>query len=458
MNAIVICLDTLRWDALGVYNPRWVQTPAIDHFAQQATRFDAAFCGSFPTVPMRVDAYTGDVNWPRYGWKGIDPEQPKLPLFLREAGCYTGLVLDTANNVSAGLHEFYDEYHLIKKDVEDGMTPEKVVFPVPRENLRQNGVGYIRDVANTSHYRHEQDWFVARTMQRACEWLEDNHSREQFFLWVDTFEIHETWAPPAYYIDLYSRNYDGLDYPYPNYGYTDIYAPHELERLRARYAGEVTLTDRWVGHLLRQIELMGLFESTVIILLSDHGMYLGDHRRMGKHTVDPQDPWPLYDSVARLPLLVWSPLRDAPKRITALCQPADIMPTVLDLCGVERPETVGKSWAPLLRGESDTCHEVIYASCHSGSGPGRIAYLPSLISVITDEYTAILGPRPHSPELYDRRRDPAQCDSIANARPDVVERLRSGLVDFMLTQGADPDYVHDYAGGARPGSVGLIAS
>lgn len=443
MNVIVICLDTLRWDALGIYSPGWVQTPVIDRYARRATRFDAAFCGSFPTVPMRVDAYTGDVNWPRYGWKGIDAEQPKLPLLLRKAGYYTGLVLDTANNVRAGLHEFYDECHLIEKDVDDGMTPDKVVFPVPRENLRQNGIGYARHMAYTSHYRHERDWFVARTMQRACDWLEDNHARGKFFLWVDTFEIHENWGPPAHYIDLYGAGYKGLDYSFPNYGYTDIYAPHELQRLRDRYAGEVTLTDRWVGHLLREIELLGLFESTTVVLLSDHGMYIGEHGRAGKHTVDPQDPWPLYDTVARLPLLVWAPFENTPREVTALCQAADIMPTILDLCGVECPKVVGKSWVPLLKGKSDTCHKAIYTSCHSGRGPGRIDYLTSLISVTTPQHTAIFGPRPHV-ELYDRQGDPEQRQNIAQAQGALTDKLRADLRAFMLAQGADADYVQEY--------------
>ena len=105
MNCIVICLDTLRWDALGCYRRGWVQTPSIDAFAERATRFESAYCASFPTVPMRVDAYTGDVNWPRYGWKGLDDNQIALPTVLREHGVYTGLVLDTANNVGAGLHK-----------------------------------------------------------------------------------------------------------------------------------------------------------------------------------------------------------------------------------------------------------------------------------------------------------------------------------------------------------------
>lgn len=447
MNVIVICLDTLRWDALGCYNKDWVQTPCMDAFAEQATRFENAFCASFPTVPMRVDAYTGAVNWPRYGWKGPDADQPKLPLLLSQAGYNTGLVLDTKNNVGAGLHEFYDEHYLIEKDVDDGVAPEMVEFPVPRENLRQNGRGYANDVANTSHYEYERDWFVARTMLRACDHLEDVAAFDHFFLWVDTFEIHERWNPPDQYIKLYSEHCEGLDYSYPNYGATDIYTPAELERLRARYAGEVTLTDRWVGHFLRQIELLGLYKDTCVILLSDHGMYIGEHGRCGKHSVDPDDPWPLYDTVARIPLLVRTPFENAPKTVDALVQAADVMPTVLDLCGVAAPPTAGKSWAPLLKGEATECHDAIFTSFYSGGGPGYIAIHPSHITVTTREHTAIFGRKPHPPELYGRQADPEQLHNIAGAHPEVVQSLRQRLVQFMEAQGAEEHYVRAYAKG-----------
>ncbi|MBM4046025.1 MAG: hypothetical protein FJ279_12985 [Planctomycetes bacterium] len=447
MNVIVICLDTLRCDALGCYRPDWVKTPCIDAYAARATRFTQARCGSFPTVPMRVDAYTGDVNWPRYGWKEIDPRQPKLPLLLREAGVHTALVLDTANNVAAKLNTFYDEFHFIKKDVDDGVKPDMIKLPVPRESIRQNAVGYVRDRAMWAHYRHEEDWFGVRTMRRACQWLEDNAKRERFFLWVDTFEIHEDWMPPRYYVDLYDKGYTGLDHTYPNYGYTDIYKPEELHHLRSCYAGEVTLVDRWVGHLLRQIELLGLFENTCVILTSDHGMYIGEHGRAGKHTVNPDDPWPYYDTVAKIPLLVWTPFAGAPKTVNALVQAADTMPTVLDLCGVAPPKTVGKSWLPLLKGHATACHTTVYTSCHTGSGPGRIAYLPSHITVNTARHTAIFGRQPHKPELYDRATDPDQLHNIADEQPETLTKLRASLVAFMRQQGADEEYVRVYAMG-----------
>ncbi|NCO94620.1 MAG: hypothetical protein COZ06_24340 [Armatimonadetes bacterium CG_4_10_14_3_um_filter_66_18] len=442
MNAIVLCLDTLRWDALGCYRDDWVQTPNIDHYAQKATRLDAAYCASFPTVPMRVDAYTGAVNWPRYGWRGPDDDQPKLPQVLREAGYHTGLVLDTGNNVGAGLHKFYDEHYLITKEVDDGLKAEEIVVPVPLEHVRQQARQYKSQRAEWAHFKHETDWFVARTMLRASQWLEDNAHRDKWFLWVDTFEIHEDYMPPKYYVALYDPGYTGPDYTFPNYGYTDIYTPETLHHLRSCYAGEVTLTDRWVGHLLRQVELMGLFEDTCVILTSDHGMYLGEHNRCGKHTVNAADPWPIYDTVGRLPILAWTPFENQPQTLGALCQAADLMPTVLDLCGVDLPPTTGKSWAPALRGEPFAGHDRVYTTFHGHQGG-----MPSQITVTTPTHTALFGRRPHEPELYDRGADPDQLNNLAADRYDLVASLRADLVAFMEGQGADDEYIRAYAKG-----------
>jgi len=446
MNTIVICLDTLRWDALGCYNPNWVETPCIDHYAKKATRFDRMFCASFPTVPMRADSYTGVVGWPRYGWHW--PEKPpKLPQVLNGAGYHTGLVLDTVALLGkGGFQTTFDEHFRIDKDVDDGVTQDDIVIPVPREHYRGNAGEFLGHRVSRSHYRHENDWFVTRTARTACDWLEDNAKRDKWFLWVDTFEIHEDWMPPKHYVDRYSPNYTGPDYTFPNYAYTDIYTPEALQHLRDCYAGEVTLSDRWIGHLLRQIELMGLFENTCVILTSDHGMYIGEHGRCGKHTVRRDDPWPIYDEVARTPLLVWAPFENAPRTVDALCQPADIMATVLDLAGVEAPKMNGKSWKPLLTGEEDTLHGRVYTTFHSGEkeagGP-----VPSLITVTTPTYTAVFGRKPHRPELYDRREDPAQLDNIAAKEAGLVEQLRADLVAFMESQGAKADYINTYAKG-----------
>jgi len=445
VNIIVICLDSLRWDYLGYNGNDWIRTPAIDAFVRKATRFDRAYCASFPTIPMRTDCFTGNTNWPRYGWKPLGKDEVTLTRCLREAGYYTALILDTGHMIGTDFQKDFDEYDFITKPVDDGVKPEDIKFPFPRENARQNGKEYIYQMVRMSHYRHETDWFAARTMMRAGEWLEDNYKKEKFFLWVDTFEIHEVWRAPDYYTEYYSPNYQGVDYSFPNYGYTDIYSERELQRLRARYAAEVTLTDKWVGHLLRQIEEMGLLKNTMVALFSDHGIYIGEHRRTGKHTVDPKDPWPIYEEIAHIPLLVSLPGHLAPKRINALVQPADLMPTILDVCGVKRPKMYGRSWMPLMSGATATHWEALFTTCYSWTGPGRIAYLPSLITVTSPRWSLIVGPKPFQGELYDLCVDPDQKHNLIEKNPDVARHLRKQLVDFMREQDAEEEYIKTYA-------------
>lgn len=445
MNFIVICLDTLRWDALSYNRRDWVKTPSIDSFAQKATIFDRAYCASFPTVPMRTDCFTGNVKWPIYGWKKLGDDEVTLQHYLREAGYNTAMVLDTSNMIGANLNRDYDEFHLIKKDVDDGVKPEDIKAPFPLEHARQGGRGFVRDMVNTSHYRHETDWFGARTMIKAGEWLEDNYKRDRFFLWVDSFEIHEVWRAPDYYTEIYGPNYRGIDYMYPNYGYTDMYLPEHVQRLRARYAAEVTLMDKWVGNLLRQIEDMRLLENTMVVLISDHGMYIGEHRRTGKHTVDRGDAWPIYEEVAHIPLLVWLPKGNMPKRIDALVQSADLMATILDLCGIEKPRIYGNSWLPLLEGKTLQNTEYIFTSCHSGPGPGRIEYLPSLITVTGPKWSLILGIEPFEAELYDLWADPHQSKNVIRHHLEEAKKMLLALKDFMYQQGASEDYVKGFA-------------
>ena len=145
---------------------------------------------------------------------------------------------------------------------------------------------------------------------------------------------------------------------------------------------------------------------------------------------------------ARLALLVWTPFDSAPGSVGALCQPADMMPTVLDLCGVTPPETVGRSWAPALRGEGRVGHDRVFTTFNGGR-----TGMPSHITVTTPTHTALFGRRPHAPELYNRRADPDQVNNIAPGHPDLIASLRADLIAFMERQGADEDYIRTYARG-----------
>jgi len=137
MNVIVVCMDTLRWDYLGCYGNRRISTPAIDAFAQDATRFDAAYCASFPTIPMRTDAFTGNVNWPVYGWKKLGKDETTVTRMLRDAGYHTAFVHDTGNMAATGFGADFDEDIWLQPPEGWEARKDEIVPPVPLDHMRQ---------------------------------------------------------------------------------------------------------------------------------------------------------------------------------------------------------------------------------------------------------------------------------------------------------------------------------
>src|SRR5262249_45835134 len=126
------------------------------------------------------------------------------------------------------------------------------------------------------------------------------------------------------------------------------------------YAGEVRLADRSVGRLLRAVDELGLRESTAVVFLSDHGIFLGEHDLLGKSNKarDDVDGWPPYREVSEIPMLLRVP-GVAPRRAPAVVHPGDLMLTLLELAGA--PVATGataSSLMPLVRREMDTVRDV----------------------------------------------------------------------------------------------------
>src|SRR5215218_8579061 len=120
-------------------------------------------------------------------------------------------------------------------------------------------------VANTAQRETEEDWFAPRVFTMASEFLRTAERGQPFFLVVDCFDPHEPWDPPQKYISLYDEGYNGPEPIVPEYGDADWIGERELERMRALYAAEVTMTDRWFGHFLDKMDSTGLSENTLLI-------------------------------------------------------------------------------------------------------------------------------------------------------------------------------------------------
>lgn len=461
MNFIVIIADTLRRDHLGCYGNPWISTPHIDRFAAKSLVFSNAYSASFPTVPHRRDVLTGRFTAGYTGWAPLSADEVVLPQVLKEQDYVSMMVCDCPHILENGYHydRGFDGFEWIRGQETDRW---KTYPEDPREDCDpgkiRNAEGMRRlHRRNTAWWRYKSDAFVARTMTEACRWLEKSYRRERFFLYVDTFDPHEPWDAPQWYVDMYDPGYTGQVVDYPQDAPTDFLSAAELKHSRALYAAEVTLVDRWVGRLTEKIEDLGLFDDTLVIFTTDHGFLHGEHGIIGKSLISPGKfaYVPLYEEINHIPLVIHAPRcqAGAPQ---AIVQPMDFMPTILDLAGAPLPKTVhGRSFAAMLRGGPDAHREFAVSSPYIGGDavPATItsgkwaaviwsaakegkSFLDKAVDGLVKKQSAA---EQREDMLFDLGADPGQQRNVAGDRPDVLADLRSKLVSFCQEVGVDKD-------------------
>jgi arylsulfatase A-like enzyme len=468
MNFILIVSDTMRRDHLGCYGNPWIHTPNLDRLAAESVVFDRAYTASFPTVPNRRDLFTGRFTFTYSDWAPLPPEEVVLAEVIKQAGYVTMLIADTPHFLAHGYNfsRGFDGWEWIRGQEHDlwQTAPRNPRLPCAPEKLRRPETvrQYLRNVHKR---RQEADYFVARTMSLAMEWLEENWEEGPFLLYVDTFDPHEPWDPPRWYVDLYDPGYRGEEVIYPQYAPCDFLSGAELKHVRALYAGEVTLVDAWVGKLLDRIEQLGLRDHTAVIFTTDHGFYHGEHGLIGKSIIADQysTTVPLYEEVARIPLLVRLPGQE-PGRRQALAQPPDLMPTILDLAGAAIPATVqGQSLGPVLRGERDELRPIALSSPSIIYGPrsrrfttitdgewsliypgARLDLSEAASSPIVDSIRRIekaVYPGAGGPELYHLPTDPGQRANLFSQRREVAEKLHAQHLQMLEALGTAEEHL-----------------
>jgi len=242
------------------------------------------------------------------------------------------------------------------------------------------------------------------------------------------------------------------------------FTDRQLEFIRSQFAGKTTMVDRWFGRVLDVLDREEYWDETMVIVTSDHGHYLGDHDYMGKPYA------PLFDTLAKTPLMIWHPdANRTGERISALTSAVDIYATIVEGLGGKMPEDVhSQSLLPILRGESQSVREwALYGYWGSSVNvtDGRYTYLHPTDSdtpaglystMVMNRYPQVVYPpepdpnaeagsylpytdapvwrteeathdRHSSPKLFDRKEDPAQMIDLAGENRPEEERLRSLL-------------------------------
>lgn len=426
-NVLLVTLDTTRPDRLGCYGYEGAHTPSIDALAAGAVRFDRAVSTAGLT-PMAHGSILTGLDPQRHGLRtfwgpgsDLSPDVPTLAEVLSEEGW------DTAAFVSSyplkpgyGFQRGFDHYDTGLPDEDD-----KTVRP------EHAGILWVDGPSIDTQRRADA------TTDAALAWLERRGGERPWLCWVHYFDVHDySLVPP----EAWSREH-GVDYA-DEVSRNDPGAREHLYDLEMRYM------DGQLGRLFEHLAARGLEDDTLVVLTADHGQGLSDGLRLhgwGKHRL-------VYEWSVRVPLLVRAPgLAGAVARVEDLVRVTDVLPTVLELCGLDVPPGLdGRSLLPLLRGEPSAPRLAYSESLNVlGDEPPMKALPPhckdNLFALQDGRWKLIFhANEPANTELYDLAADPGEQVNLAGERLDEVRRLmaeleRSGALDLSRLGGPGPD-------------------
>jgi arylsulfatase A-like enzyme len=440
VNAILVILDSLRKDHIGVYGNDEIRTPNLDALAEDSFRFTRAHPDSLPTLCARRAIHTGMRTWPfrnfvplpgetfqPAGWQPIPAVQNTLAEILVGAGYSTALYADTQPlfHPSMNFQRGFRVFEWVRGQERDRFRPK---LGVPEDEIRQNTVAgndasmvdKVRQyLANTKDRKGEEDYFAPRLFTKGIEYLDTADKGQPFFLVLDSFDPHEPWDPPDEYVGLYSDGYQGRDPIVPNYGASDWLDDAELARMKALYSGEVTMVDRWLGHFLDKMESTGRMEDTFLVVLADHGVALGEHGFTGK----PYNA--LWPELTDIPFFIRSPDgKGAGKTSDYFASTHDVAPTILGALGLTPPQQLDGQYLTLLMGDSKPAPRDHFTFGYN-----------QYVSTRDDEYAMISVNDRSDAKLYDIRNDPGMNRDIAAENQDVIKRI---FHDYVLKDAGGP--------------------
>ncbi len=463
MRVIVLLTDSFRYDHLGFLGRKPVETPALDAFAQEATMFHQHYCGSFPTLPNREDFLTGKTGFPFHGWGPLAENAVTMPQVLEKNGIPSQLITDTPHMMKLGFnyHKGFTSYLWVRgQEADHPLTrlnypidiqiPHEKTRPIPKA-FGKYTLADMQRWDQMNHWHYEEDKIVSRVADTACEWLQDNYQAENFLLWCDFFDPHEPWDPPAYFVKKYDPDYKGIPMFHPNYGKAEDYTPEELHNLWAHYAAEVSLVDKSIGRVLRLIKDTGIWEDTMIVWTTDHGIYIGEHNFTGKSNINPRDDrgnWPLLDEICHTPLMIKPAGGRKVAEVHERVQPIDLFPTVLDAFNMTTDMTKleGLSMTPLLQGKSEGWqrNEAISAQCMVAANKDN-PQSPNWITINDGEWTLIYGGRPQdSNMLFNTKTDPLQSNNLIATEREVADRLYARSIEYLKSMNTSEERLATY--------------
>lgn len=401
---LIVDIDTLRADHLGCYGYSRSTSPNIDAFADEAVRFEWAFAQAPNTPPSQASILTGlyPTTHGRIGnQQKIAEDAPRLAGELSGAGYLTRAFVDGGLMAAGfGYEQGFDAY-----DDEAGHLLA----------IGPKVIEYLRARASDSRDGSLKPWFVL----------------------VHTYDTHSPYEVSPEPFNSYFHS-DLEELPPEDFRgrmsevMADAWEPQtvssvqplsdvELEYAKACYDGGIRHVDDWFGELVRELKRRRLYDSCILVVISDHGEEFQEHGSLFHEKV--------YSPVARIPLIIRFPNgRHGGVVVEDVVESIDLMPTLLDAVGVAVPPKVqGRTLLPLISGELGRSKFAFTES----------PYFGRRIAVATNQHRLVYTETTELSELFSYRDDTLEIDDIASSDHALQTELERGIEIWQQMVGDD---------------------
>ncbi len=404
-NIILILVDALRRDHVGLYGYPKSTTPFIDEIGHRGVVFDDALSQAPQTLNSTASLFTSRrfpflLRGVEHGEiPGVAPERreqwARTPR-LATANLTVAEVLASAGYQTVAL--FNNPHHHPSSGFDQGFDTAKLLD-------RDSDQAYARiDSMN--------EVFLA--------WHQGREPQRPYFAYLHLMDPHNPYRPPEAYRELFppgsGRHLYANGAPDPTFNETD------LETMTALYDAEIRFLDDGLKALVAELDTRGELDNTIFIITADHGDELLDHGGLGHgKTVELE--------LLRIPLVMaGGPMESAGgARIGSVVRNLDLAPTIVELAGLEAPEDFqGTSLKPLIENQSGTPE------------PAKISYawIARLRSLTSAEWHCTRDLRNDRLQLYHRPTDPTGVIDVAGEHPKIAKLCRTEL-DRLEAVGAE---------------------
>lgn len=450
-NILILHCDQLRWDCLGYAGNPDIQTPNLDALAADSVSYTNHFTVYPICTPSRYSLWSGMYVHQHGAWNNratLPGGYRTLPQVLQENGYDTAVVgkmhfTPTYHDIGFsrmclaeqnGVGRYEDDYHteLMARGAIDrvDLHHQSEEFRQPPTDLRYDM--FQAAPSDLPAPLHSTSWITEKALEEISAWQDTSH-----LLMVGYIKPHHPFDPPHPYSERYDPDKLTLPPDYTDHPFARDMAANgtavdygqmgeaDFRQVLAYYYGAITQIDEGIGQIIALLKRKGLYRDTMVLFTSDHGEYMGQHHMLLKCNH-------LYDSLARIPLLIKYP--DGPRgNDSRLCENIDVMPTVLDACGLTIPPSVqGESLLSGVRKEF-----VFSEGQYGGDSSPCNGYM-----IRSDRYKLLVRGSLEDGMLFDLEKDPWEQENRFHdpAYGEILAWLKEQLIETMLFSGTGKNH------------------